>query len=167
MELSVREFFRRGETAWEGYISWIGLSQLAEVRTGDAALNPYDGEPVFLYPPADDFLSALCLLPEIDATRYYYLLAVNLAEEALPTLSNDALLLGYDLADGTSSLLNCGPWEGKLAPIAKRVNQYGLLTFDDAQLAQKVLPEEWGEGEPHAFVDIWALYDVLGLRPAH
>ena len=59
MELSVRELFRQDESAWEGYINWIGLPHLTEVRTGDGALNPRVGEPVFLYAPDVDIVSAL------------------------------------------------------------------------------------------------------------
>ena len=41
--------------------------------------------------------------------------------------------LGYDLSDETwtSSLLNCGRWEGELMKIAQRVNQYGLLNWEE------------------------------------
>jgi hypothetical protein len=59
----------------------------------------------------------------------------------------------------TSSLLNCGPWEGKLSPLASRLNCYGLLTYEDAVLAQTLLPTEW-PGDPHGEVTIWALYEV-------
>ena len=131
-------------------------------------LNPYIGKPMFLYSPDDDVVSALRSLPEIDRTRHYYLLAVNLEEEVPSALPDGVTFVGHDVADETrtSSLLNCGPWKGKLLPITKRLNQYGLLSLDDAQLAQQLLPEEWGEEEPHACVDIWALYDVTNLYPS-
>ncbi len=101
-------------------------------------------------------------LPEIDTIQHYYLLAVNLEEDAPPTLPDNAVLLGYDLTDEThtSSVLNCGPWTDKLAPIAQRLNRYGLLTLEDARLAEQLLPQVWGEEEPHAWVDIWALYEI-------
>jgi len=70
-------------------------------------------------------------------------------------------VMGYDLSDETwtSSLLNCGRWEGTLAPIAQRVNQYGLLSLEDAKTAQSLLPEAWHD-DPHAMVTIWALFEV-------
>lgn len=166
MEISLRECFWQGESTWGSYVSGYGLSPLTKVRTGDAGLNPWVGNPIF-YPPDDDVLSALCSLPSIDSTgQYYYLLAVNLEEEAVPSLPNSALFLGYDVCDDTrtSSILNCGVWLGKLAPIVPRINLFGLLTLSDAQLAQELLPQEWGEDEPHACVDIWALYDITAMR---
>lgn len=167
MEISITKRFRQGDDAWDGYIRFIGLPRLTEVRTRDH-LCPRLGEGVFLYPPENDVLSALCSLPGIDDTsRYYYLLTVNLEEESVPPLPDGAALLGYDVSDstGVSSVLNCGPWQGKLLPITKRLNDFGLLTLDDAKLAQELLPEEWGEQEDHAFVDIWAMYDITGMRP--
>ena len=164
MEISIRKRFRQGDDAWKGYIRFIGLPQLTEVRTRDH-LCP-STEEIFLYPPENDVLSALCSLPDIDSTGHYYLLAVNLEKEAAPPLPDNAALLGYDVSDSTdvSSVLNCGPWQGRLLPITKRLNNFGLLTLDDARLAQVLLPEEWGEQQEHAFVDIWALYDITGMR---
>lgn len=166
MEISIRKRFRQGEDGWDGYVRFIGLPRLNEVRTRDH-INPRLGEIIFLFPPNNDVVSALCSLPAIDGTgEYYYLLAVNLEEEEVPPLPDSAVLVGYDVSDDTnvSSVLNCGPWLGKLLPITERLNGFGLLTLSDAQLAQKLLPEEWGEEEPHANVDIWALYDITGMR---
>jgi hypothetical protein len=71
-------------------------------------------------------------------------------------------LLGHDLSDETwtSSLLNCGRWSGVLAPIAQRVNQYGLLNLEDAKKAQALLPQAWHDN-PHAHVTIWALFEIV------
>ena len=71
-------------------------------------------------------------------------------------------LLGHDLSDRTrtSTLLNCGRWEGVLEPIAKRARDNGLLDLPDAKLAQALLPEAW-QGDAHAYVTIWALYEVM------
>lgn len=168
MEVSIRECFWQGESTWGSYASSFGLSPLTKVRTGDAGLNLRIGNPVLLYPPDDDVLSALCSLPSIDSTgQCFYLLAVNLEEEAVPPLPDKAILLGCDICDDTrtSSILNCRVWAGKLAPIVPRINLFGLLALSDAKLAQELLPEEWGEDEPHACVDIWALYDITGMRP--
>lgn len=56
-------------------------------------------------------------------------------------------------------LLNYGCWSGKLAKIAKRVNQYGLLSLEDAKTAQALLPEAW-HYDPYALATIWALFEV-------
>lgn len=167
MELSIRKHFRQDEDGWADYIAWIGLPYLSEVRTQDRALNPHVAGLPFPYQSREDVVSGLHSLPEIDGTRHYHLLAVNLEEDEVPALPEGTILLGYDVADETrtSSLLNCGPWRGKLAPLAARLNRYGLLALEDARLAQRLLPEEWGEEEPHACVDIWALYEVAALPP--
>ena len=166
MEISLRECVWRGERTWEDYLPLRDLSHLSRIRTADVGLNPYVGEPIFLFPPDDDVLTALCALPGTDSSpRCYYLLAINVEEETTPVLPASAVFLGYDVCNfGTSSLLNCGQWEGKLLPITERLNDFGLLTLDDAKLAQALLPEEWGEDEPHACVDIWVLYDITGMR---
>jgi len=69
--------------------------------------------------------------------------------------------LGHDLSDetGVSSLHNCGRWEGQLEPLTRRLNDVGLLSLADAELARKLLPLEWGEHDHHAHVTIWALYE--------
>ncbi len=162
MEISVRKHFHSDEGTWKNYFRWIGLPHLNEVRSIDGALNPSVGEPTILYPPDDDISPIVTALPEIDTTQCYYLLAVNLEEDVLPELPSNAILLGYDMTDETrtSSVLNCGPWTDELAPIAQRLNRYGLLTLEDAHLAEQLLPQVWGEEELHAWVDIWALYEI-------
>src|SRR5216683_114914 len=39
--VSTRQRFQHGDPEWDGYITWIALPQLREVRTLDAALNKY------------------------------------------------------------------------------------------------------------------------------
>lgn len=94
--------------------------------------------------------------------KQYYLLLADALNEAIPQNHPRLKLLGYDLSDETrtSSLLNCGRWEGILAPIAQRVNKYGLLNLEDAKIAQSLLPDAWCN-EPHAFVTIWALFEMI------
>ena len=36
---------------------------------------------------------------------------------------------------------------------------HGLLTEEDSRMAQKLLPVEWGDAEPHAHTVVWALYE--------
>ncbi len=166
MEISLRECIYRGERTWEDYLPLRDMSHLSRVRSRDVGLNPYVGEPIFLYPPDDDVLTGLCALPGTDSSpRCYYLLAVDVEEERVPELPESVVFLGYDVGNmGTSSLFNCGSWEGRLLPITERLNDFGLLALSDAKLAQELLPQEWGENEPHAIVDIWALYDITGMR---
>ena len=91
-----------------------------------------------------------------------HLLFADALEEAIAQHHPRLKLLGYDLSDETwtSSLLNCGRWEGILAPIAQQVNQYGLLNLEDAKIAQSLLPDAWCN-DPHAFVTIWALFEMM------
>jgi hypothetical protein len=112
------------------------------------------------------------LIPPPVLGREYYLLFTdalgpngNLADPRLKPL-------GFDLSDETwtSSLLNCGRWEGELARISRRTGENGLLSLEDAKAAQALLPEAWN-GDPHSFVTIWALfevipYEVTGSKPA-
>ena len=66
----------------------------------------------------------------------------------------------------TSSLLNCGRWQGILEPIARRTKENGLLKLEDAKLAQSLLPKAWG-GDPHGFVTVWALFEVTSHGARH
>jgi len=161
MWVSTRETFRSSDPGWANYISFIGLPRLTEVRTIDPALNPYVDRCGSLEVAAiPEMREALAALPRPERGRAYYLLSLD--PELEPPPSNAGFrLLGHDLSDEThtSSLLNCGPWTGRLAPFTERLNQFGLLTLGDAQLAKSVLPEEW-PGEPHAAVTVWALYEV-------
>lgn len=105
-------------------------------------------------------LTGMLPLP-ISSQQYYQLFTDALVQE-IPSVHPRLKPLGYDLSDETwtSSLLNCGRWESGLASIAQRVNQYGLLSFEDAQTARKLLPDAWCNS-PHSFVTIWALFEVL------
>ncbi|EHJ14086.1 hypothetical protein CWATWH0003_1233 [Crocosphaera watsonii WH 0003] len=44
--------------------------------------------------------------------------------------------------------------------IAQRVNQYGLLNWEDSILASSKLPRAWNN-DHHSFVTIWELYQVI------
>lgn len=162
MWLSTRRSFRAGDKGWAEYLRFIGLPDLREVRTLDSSLNAYvdDGEPLVVG-SADELEKARALLPRPRDAADYYLLAVDTAHEQVPTTPLGLSLLGYDLSDEThtSSLLNCGPWEGVLAPLTRRLNEYGLLTLEDAKEARRLLPIAW-PNEEHAKVTIWALYSM-------
>lgn len=159
MFVSIRKKFRKGDLGWDAYIKFIQLFDLPEVRTIDSALNKYvDGD----IPCTPETLSEMmeCLLrPKVPDE--YHLLALNLDGCFAKYVPEGWTLLGHDLSDEThtSSLLNCGPWEGWLAPFPKRLNAFGLLSQEDATQAQALLPREWGEQEPHAHVVRWALYE--------
>ncbi len=161
--LSTRKIRRAGEPEWNGYMQFVGLPHLEEVRTIDSWCNPcLDGnyaqdsiEGVW------EFLEAGVLkAPENDDE--YHLLFVDAEGEHHPLRHPRLQLLGYDLSDETwtSSLLNCGRWMGPLEAIARRTKPNGLLNFEDALQAKALLPEAWN-GDPHAFVTFWALYEIL------
>jgi hypothetical protein len=162
MWLTTRSDFREGDEDWANYLDFIQLPNLNEVRSLDSWLNKYvdDCGSCPLHSLAD-VQETLAALPRPSSDRQYYLLAVNAEKAELPPEGAEFRLLGYDLSDvtHTSSVLNCGPWKGRLGPLAERLNRYGLLTRDDALLAKTLLPSEW-PGEPHAAVTIWALYEV-------
>ncbi len=58
-------------------------------------------------------------------TNQYYQLSVSLPEENLEDVWIEAELLGFDLTEsgvglGTSSLMNCGAWKGRLEELSAR-----------------------------------------------
>lgn len=169
MWLSTRTIRGKNDLEWLDYLDFIGLSQLTEVRSLDSWCNPpvndSQVEPLFMLDQLDH---ALNRLPLPQSTREYYLLMIEAKNEKISVNHPQLKFLGYDLSDGgwTSSLLNCGRWEGILAPIAQRVNQYGLLNWEDACLAQSLLPDAWNQ-DSHAFVTIWGLFEVLNPKKQH
>jgi hypothetical protein len=160
VQVSTRRVFKHEDRGWEHYVEWIGRPDLREVRTIDVSLNEYVDRCGDYHCELGDVDRAIRGLPVPRSGFEYYLLAARCHES--PTFLGVTAfnLLGYDLCDETmtSSLLNCGPWDGRLKSIAIRMNRYGLLRWEDAQLAKDMLPQEWGEEEPHAWVDVWALY---------
>lgn len=158
--LSTRRIRRSGEPEWDDYIQFVGLPHLREVRTIDSWCNPcVDGN--YRVRMLDELWEQLevSLLP-VAGSEYYLLFTDALGPNG--SIRHPRLrLLGYDLSDETwtSSLLNCGRWEGVLEPIAQRTGANGLLSLDDARLAQSLLPEVWG-GDPHGVVTVWALFEV-------
>lgn len=161
--LSLRQLFRQGDTDWESWLNSIGLSQLREVRSIDSWVNKYAGDERgnFILESPDEIEEMLVGLPHPKPDKDYYLVFTSVALGFEAALREKYIFLGYDLSDTThtSSLLNCGLWEGELAPIAQRVNQYGLLNLADAMLAKELLPQAWGN-DHHAFVTIWALFEI-------
>lgn len=163
--LSARKTFSVRDDGWQSYQKFIGFPTPDEIYSLDCLLNGYIGDSGSLFIENVDEIGAwLPRLPKPESVvGAYYQLAINVSVEPEPPLGSGVVQLGYDLGDQyqTSSLLNCGPWEGNLAPIAKRLNQYGLLSLNDAQLAQNLLPQVWGVDEPHAHVDLWLVCEVL------
>ena len=160
MWISVRRRFAQGHPGWERWQAFSGLRHLAEVRSVDAALNPFVGDSgrveVFT---GEDVEEALRRLPRGTGESEFALLVLDAEVERIPEELRDWELLGHDLSDHTftSSLLNCGPWTGVLEPFTHRLNRYGLLSREDAVAAKQALPEAW-PGDPHAEVTVWALY---------
>ena len=161
MFVSARVRFRRGDARWDEYIQSVSVPQLSEVRSIDSALNHYVqkfGDIECTPATVDGMVEAL---PTPQPPNEYYLLAINLDAEYRDYAPAGWQLLGHDLCDETetSSLLNCGPWNGRLKQFTARLNAVGLLSRSDAESAQIVLALEWGAGMDHADVDIWALYE--------
>ena len=161
--LSTRFIRRTGEPEWADYINFVGLPHLGEVRSIDSWCNPHvEGSGDYELQSLEQVEEVIDWLPRPIPGQQYYLLFTDALKEAIPQHHPRLKLLGYDLSDETwtSSLLNCGRWEGILAPIAQRVNQYGLLNLEDAKIAQSLLPDAWCN-DHHAFVTIWALFEMM------
>lgn len=162
MWLSTRRVRRRGDPEWDGYIEFIGLPHLREVRTIDSWCNPcVDGNyPVSTLDELWAQLASGVPIAPASGSEYHLLFVDALGPNG--SVEHPRLhLLGYDLSDETwtSSLLNCGRWQGVLEPIAQRTRENGLLGLEDAKLAQSLLPEAWA-GDPHGLVTVWALFEV-------
>lgn len=166
--VSTRRSFRDGDEGWPRYIEFIGLPELREVRSLDPMLNEYvqccGSHPLRSY---GDLAAALDSLPRPSGKGEYHLLFVEAEHGQAPPAGARCSLLGHDLSDEThtSSVLNCGPWTGELAPFTERLNGFGLLTLADAVAAKSILPRVW-PGDPHANVTVWALYEVEPARLA-
>jgi hypothetical protein len=164
MFLSVRKKIRRGDKRWLVYVEASERPQLDEVRTMDWYMNPYAPDAGDVNCTVETLDQAFDELPVPDPEKNEYcLLAVDLLTEPeyVARLPDGWKLLGYDVSDETrtSSLHNCGSWKGLLEPLVHRLNEFGLLSLADAELARKLLPMEWGENMDHAHVTIWALYE--------
>jgi len=174
MELSMRQEFGAklecnsvpifpSSYKWDDYLDWIKLPHLEQIRTYDTVLNPKVVDRALAIENIADLQKQLpqISLPE---TCQYLQLAVNLEEEKMPVLPDWIKLLGYDLAEdgfAISSLLNCGPWEGELAQFKTYLNGFGLLDLEEVRRAELLLPVVWGEDEPHALADVWAICEVI------
>jgi len=163
MILSVRRKIRRGDKRWHEYIEAAHRPHLDEVRTIDFYMNPYAQRSGYIECTPETLDRALGERPFPAPNNEYYQLAIDLLteSESVARLPNGWKLLGHDLSDEThtSSLHNCGRWEGRLEPLTRRLNDVGLLSLADAELARKLLPLEWGENMDHTDVTIWALYE--------
>jgi len=161
MWLSTRGIRRRGDPEWDPYIHTVGLMHLWEVRTIDSWCNPcLEGHyPVYTL---EELWERMKLLPEIKDDRSYHLVFMDASRPGGVPQHDRLKLLGYDLSDETwtSSLLNCGRWQGPLESIAKKTQSNGLLGLSDAKLAQTLLPQV-RPGDPHSNVTVWALLEVL------
>lgn len=163
MFVSVRRKIRRGDARWVEYMEAVDRPYLDEVRTIDSYMNPYALHAGDEQCTPETLDQALAELPVPESKDQYYLLAIDLLTEPeyVARLPDGWKLLGHDVSDETqtSSLHNCGRWEGQLEPLIRRLNEFGLLSRGDAELARKLLPMEWGENMDHAHVTIWALYE--------
>ena len=147
------------DAKWSQFSEFIGLSHLKEVRSIDSYLNPcrganYSGDTLA------NAIAQLKTIPQIEDAFEYYLMFVD--ADAHPMFNHPQLsFLGYDLSDETwtSSLLNCGKWEGRLESLAVECQENGLLDLPAAKKAQTLLPTEWDD-DPHSNVTIWALYEM-------
>ncbi|MBI1323989.1 hypothetical protein GC170_12500 [bacterium] len=163
ISVSTRKIRRPGDPEWDDYIRFLGLPHLQEVRTIDSWCNPCHDGNYF----AHSVEEALDLIDEgivrkLRSPDEYHLAFVDAQGPHAGIEHPRFRLLGHDLSDETwtSSLLNCGYWMDPLDAIARRTMPNGLLNFEDALQAKALLPEAWN-GDPHAFVTIWALYEIL------
>lgn len=156
--VSVRKIRRPNDPEWDEYIGFIGLNHLQQVRTVDGWCNPcVDGN--YFANSVEEALELIDdgIVRELQSPVEYHLAFVDAQGPHAGIDHPRFRLLGHDLSDETwtSSLLNCGRWIGPLESIARRTKPNGLLDFEDALQAKALLPEAWN-GDPHAFVTIWA-----------
>lgn len=162
MWLSTRKIRSLDDLEWADHLNSLGLHHLREVRSVDSWCNPhFDYSQNFRLHSLDEVWEMLNWLPTPIGQQYHLLFADPNNPEVI--LDHPRLkLLGYDLLSqaGQSSLLNYRPWIGVLAPLAQRMNQYGLLSWEDAQAAQAILPKAWSN-HPCSKVKIWVLFECI------
>lgn len=133
------------------------------VRSIDGRFNPCIEGNYEVY-SLDDVWSLLDesgLIPAPASGQEYHLLFMNaLTVGDLPQHPR-LTLLGYELAEEScsSSLFERGLWFNELAAIANRAGAHGLLSFEDARLAQPLLTANWPD-DTAGIETIWALFDV-------
>jgi len=140
MWLSTRKRFDSRDPGWDEFMAFIGLSHLIEARSIDSSLNECVDGNRSLFDVAE-LWSTLNELAPAKTEMEYHLLFIDAAKH--PDIQHEALtLLGYDLSDETwtSSVLNCGKWDGPLKCLADTIQSNGLLTLDAAKAAQTMLP---------------------------
>ncbi|WP_341529670.1 hypothetical protein WKK05_10335 [Nostoc sp. UHCC 0302] len=165
MWLSTRAILRVNNRQWLDYFDSLGLPHRTEIRSIDSWCNPHvHYSENFRLHSLEQAWDLLDWLPSPISIRQYYLLFTNADKQRILLNHPRLQLLGHDLLDRefNSSLLNYRPWKGTLAPLAQRVNKYGLLSWDDAKAAQAILPELW-HGVPRSWVTIGALFEILPL----
>lgn len=165
MFVSVRRKLRRGDERWLHRDGPQGLpSHVSEIRSVDSRLNRYlpnDGDLECTLETADQQVEFLLNPDPNDQDDHYTLLAIDLLNDSVARVPDGWKLLGHDLADrtGWSSLHNYGPWQGRLEPLIRRLNEVGLFSLADAELARNLLPLEWPDHDHHTHPTIWALYE--------
>lgn len=165
MWVSTRKIFRADDARWQDFIrSRTDLPPVQEIRSIDGCWNRYGDDGGYIeFESWDELDEVLEDSPKPEVGKEYYQLVLNALTESLPADTRRFKLLGHDLSDEThtSSLLNCRPWlDEPFLSIIRRANMYGLLSLEDAKLAQQLLPAAWNY-DPHAFVSIWAVYEVI------
>ncbi|QSJ18108.1 hypothetical protein JYQ62_04535 [Nostoc sp. UHCC 0702] len=168
MWLSTRAIRSTDDDEWAGHLDYLGLLQTCEVRSIDSWCNPHvDYSQNFRLNLLDEVWEMLDWVP-IPVGRQYYLLFLDANKKQTLPKHLRLKLLGYDLSNqaGRSSLFNYQRWTGVLAPFLQRVNQFGLLNWEDAKAAQAILPEAWCY-KPQSSVTIWALFEVLPFDDQH
>jgi hypothetical protein len=154
---------------WQEYLDFIERPQIQEAVTLDLLLCPpltdSDDEPY----PEPEPAQLTTLLPEFppgDPERHQLLVAFGPYEAEPDAMPEGFAFCGFDLLDdsrGISSLCNCGPYDAELVRFAEAVNRFGLLPHRIlANELQDALPEAWGDDEPHAFAEVYAVWRRVG-----
>ncbi len=173
---AVETFGPHGGEAWQKYLDFSGLRQLAEVVSLDGSLCPtVIGELIkedwdhnvhrdrltYFFKDLDYLLS------RVQSSGPRQILAVMLEPEAGSenTLTDERFeFVGFDLLDeegGNSALVNCGGF-----PFAfddEELSQHGLITdYERAKEVQSLLREKYPE-ERHAECHLWAVWRMKAL----
>lgn len=160
VELSRREVLTEDDEGGARHLRWLGV-QNSELRSVDPLINPPTDAAgrTFDYWPVDR--EALETLGGEPTNGAYIQVAVPVRETAPTEVPTALRWLGYDITDGTRSLLvNHFALDGVLSGFNAARNRYGL--FDDlseARAARLVMPIVW-RFEESASPQVWALYEL-------
>ena len=162
--------------AWDRYVAWSGLTQLAEVVSLDPILCPRVLREVrddywphivnedFMLDFFTDLDFMLAQLPGVETRNILCVFRNPATEPVAPTTPVNFAFLGYDLVDvqgSASALTNCGGFPDVFDN--SELSTFGLISTHSRATQIQMGLRDLHPREPHADCHLWAIFrsDVL------